>query len=201
MSSQLEQGILHAHTCATVTQLRSCLQVANAFGTSVGAKTLTLRQAVIIAACFEFTGAMVSIFQVVLTRHACPSLPDMFQVGTAVDATGLDWVVTSLFDAQVLGRVSTATIAGGIADINAFTREPQVGLTRGVYTALMVCARPYHQQGATDVQPVGAHQACITGLARWRAACLGKLLATCSTSATVVARRVFTGCPLDRKGR
>lgn len=57
--------------------------VANAFGTSVGSKALTLRQAVVIAAIFEFTGAM------------------------------------------VLGRVSTSTIAGGIADINAFTREPE----------------------------------------------------------------------------
>ncbi|KAK9823293.1 hypothetical protein WJX72_001659 [[Myrmecia] bisecta] len=68
------------------------LDVANAFATSVGARTLTLRQAVIIAAIFEFAGAL------------------------------------------LLGRVSTATIAGGIADINSFTRYPEV------YAYGMVCA-------------------------------------------------------------
>ena len=49
--------------------------VANAFGTSVGSGALTLNQAILIAAIFEFLGAM------------------------------------------VLGRVSTSTIAAGIADI------------------------------------------------------------------------------------
>ncbi|KAJ9518999.1 hypothetical protein QJQ45_026327 [Haematococcus lacustris] len=71
--------------------------VANAFGTSVGAKTLTLRQAVVIAAIFEFTGAM------------------------------------------VLGRVSTSTIAGGIADINSFLREPEM-FAYGMVCALTISA-------------------------------------------------------------
>ncbi|KAG6558095.1 hypothetical protein Mapa_000276 [Marchantia paleacea] len=66
--------------------------VANAFGTSVGSKTLTLRQAVLIASIFEFAGAL------------------------------------------LLGRVSTNTIASGIADINAFSRDPEV------YAYGMVCA-------------------------------------------------------------
>ena len=56
--------------------------VANAFGASVGSGALTLNQAILIAAVFEFTGAM------------------------------------------VLGRVSTKTIAGGIADINVFKKQP-----------------------------------------------------------------------------
>ena len=58
--------------------------VANAFGTSVGAKSLTLKQAVVLATIFEFTGAL------------------------------------------VLGRVSTDTIAGGIADISYFKSNPTV---------------------------------------------------------------------------
>jgi len=57
--------------------------VANAFGTSVGSKTLSLFKAVLIAIVFEFTGAL------------------------------------------VLGRVSQETISGGIADIGAFTTEPE----------------------------------------------------------------------------
>ncbi|KAH7290905.1 hypothetical protein KP509_30G068900 [Ceratopteris richardii] len=66
--------------------------VANAFGTSVGSKALTLKQATIIAAIFEFIGAL------------------------------------------VLGRVSTSTIAGSIADLSSFAREPEV------YAYGMVCA-------------------------------------------------------------
>ncbi|PNH03788.1 Phosphate-repressible phosphate permease [Tetrabaena socialis] len=66
--------------------------VANAFGTSVGAKTLTLKQAVVIAIVFEFTGAL------------------------------------------VLGRVSTSTIAAGIANISFFQREPEI------YAYGMICA-------------------------------------------------------------
>ncbi|GAQ87816.1 sodium phosphate symporter [Klebsormidium nitens] len=66
--------------------------VANAFGTSVGAKTLSLRQAVVIAAIFEAGGAL------------------------------------------LLGRVSTNTIAGGIADINSFLEDPEV------YAYGMICA-------------------------------------------------------------
>ncbi|BBN19399.1 solute carrier family 20 (sodium-dependent phosphate transporter) [Marchantia polymorpha subsp. ruderalis] len=66
--------------------------VANAFGTSVGSKTLTLKQAVIIAAIFEFAGAM------------------------------------------LLGRVSTNTVASGIADIQSFENHPEA------YAYGMVCA-------------------------------------------------------------
>jgi sodium-dependent phosphate transporter len=56
--------------------------VANAFGTSVGARTLTVGQACVIAGIFEFVGAF------------------------------------------VLGRVSTSTIAGGIASTTTFQWEP-----------------------------------------------------------------------------
>jgi len=64
--------------------------VGNAFGTSVGAKTLTMMQATIIAAIFEFGGAM------------------------------------------LLGRVSTQTIAGGIANASDFADNPIIyGKGRG----------------------------------------------------------------------
>jgi len=58
--------------------------VANAFGTSVGSKTITMKQAVVLASIFEFGGAL------------------------------------------ILGRVSTDTIAGGIANIDTFILNPMV---------------------------------------------------------------------------
>jgi sodium-dependent phosphate transporter len=69
--------------------------VANAFGTSVGSKTLTMRQAVMIAFVFEFIGAI------------------------------------------VLGRVSTNTIAGGVADIVQFKNDPEM-YAYGMMTSLGV---------------------------------------------------------------
>jgi sodium-dependent phosphate transporter len=58
--------------------------VGNAFGTSVGSGALTMKQAIGVAAVFEFVGAV------------------------------------------VLGRVSTNTIAGGIADIKTFKSNPEL---------------------------------------------------------------------------
>lgn len=58
--------------------------VANSFASSVGSKSLSMKQAMFLAFLFEFTGAL------------------------------------------VLGRVSTSTIAGGIADIKQFSNDPEM---------------------------------------------------------------------------
>lgn len=58
--------------------------VANSFASSVGSKSLSMKQAMFLAFLFEFTGAL------------------------------------------VLGRVSTSTIAGGIADIKQFNNDPEM---------------------------------------------------------------------------
>lgn len=58
--------------------------VANSFASSVGSKSLSMKQAMFLAFLFEFTGAL------------------------------------------VLGRVSTSTIAGGIADIKKFSSDPEM---------------------------------------------------------------------------
>ncbi|GFH13799.1 phosphate transporter, partial [Haematococcus lacustris] len=67
----------------------------NSFGTSVGTRTLTMGQAIALAAAAEFTGAM------------------------------------------LLGHTSTNTIAGGIADINAYTSYPEV-FAYGMMVSLIV---------------------------------------------------------------
>jgi phosphate/sulfate permease len=83
----LHCGARRKRSCSRLHSRAAPSYPSQAFGTSVGAKTLTLKQAVIIAAIFEFTGAV------------------------------------------VLGRVSTSTIARGIANINVFYREPEVRQT------------------------------------------------------------------------
>jgi solute carrier family 20 (sodium-dependent phosphate transporter) len=72
--------------------------VGNAFGTSVGSGTLTMKQAIGIASVFEFVGAV------------------------------------------VLGRVSTNTIAGGIADIKAFKTQPELYAYGMMWTLLVGAA-------------------------------------------------------------
>ena len=46
------------HHCMLCTSQLSCVQVANSFGTSVGSKALTMRQAMAIAAVCEVAGAV-----------------------------------------------------------------------------------------------------------------------------------------------
>lgn len=73
--------------------------VANAFGTSVGAKTITLRQAVLIAAVFEFGGAMLLgrvVTNTIAGGIADPSVfarqPEIYAYGMVVAlAVGFVW--------------------------------------------------------------------------------------------------------------
>lgn len=70
--------------------------VANAFGTSVGSKTLTLMQATVIAIVFEFTGALVlgrvvqeTIAGGIADISAFQTDPEFFAYGAATTAVGL----------------------------------------------------------------------------------------------------------------
>ncbi|KAL2609408.1 hypothetical protein R1flu_027981 [Riccia fluitans] len=94
--------------------------VANAFGTSVGSKTLTLRQSVIIAAIFEFTGAMLlgRVSTTILASGiaditAFEDHPEVYAYGMVCALfIGSLWLVfTSYWGLNVS---STHTIIGGI---------------------------------------------------------------------------------------
>ncbi|KAL2629279.1 hypothetical protein R1flu_013965 [Riccia fluitans] len=94
--------------------------VANAFGTSVGSKTLTLRQAVVIASIFEFAGALLlgrtstnTIASHIADINAFAREPEVYAYGMVCALfVGTLWlIVTSYYGLNVS---STHTIIGGI---------------------------------------------------------------------------------------
>eukprot|EP00879_Flechtneria_rotunda_P006676 GHRR01007016.1.p1 GENE.GHRR01007016.1~~GHRR01007016.1.p1 ORF type:complete len:614 (+),score=157.23 GHRR01007016.1:344-2185(+) len=94
--------------------------VANAFGTSVGAKTITLRQAVIIAAIFEFGGAMLLGRVVTATISGGIADPSVFASQPEIYAYGMVCALTVGFLWQGwasyvgLNVSATHSIIGGI---------------------------------------------------------------------------------------
>ena len=63
--------ILSLVVCAYMAWNIGANDVANAMGTSVGSRALTLKQAVIVAAVFEFAGAFLSIFELGVPKLGC----------------------------------------------------------------------------------------------------------------------------------
>ncbi|GBF87500.1 sodium phosphate symporter [Raphidocelis subcapitata] len=94
--------------------------VANAFGTSVGAKTLTLRQATVIAAIFEFAGALLLgrvVTNTIAGGIADPKVfarsPEIYAYGMVCAlAVGAIWQAVASFAGYNVS--STHTIIGGI---------------------------------------------------------------------------------------
>jgi sodium-dependent phosphate transporter len=85
------------------------VRAGNAFGTSVGSRTLTMKQAVIVRAPEMAIAAR-------LRADASALFMTLPQIAIVFEFAG----------ALVLGRVITETIAGSIADPSIFAREPEV---------------------------------------------------------------------------
>ncbi|MGH1396254.1 MAG: inorganic phosphate transporter [Trichormus sp.] len=79
--------------------------VANAMGTSVGSKAITLKQALIIAGILEFTGAVLFGHQVTATLATKVANPDLFAATPQVLATGM---ITVLISSGVWLQIATA---------------------------------------------------------------------------------------------
>jgi hypothetical protein len=85
--------------------------VANAFGTSVGAKAITLKQAIVIAAVCEFTGAVLmgagvasTIRSGIADLNAFLDKPDLLAYGMlcALLATGLWLIIATYWEVRQL---------------------------------------------------------------------------------------------------
>jgi len=79
--------------------------VANTFGTSVGAKVLTVRQAIIAAAIFEFLGAFLMGSQVADTLRDGILIPEQYEAQPAQLAVGM---TASMLGAWFLIFLATA---------------------------------------------------------------------------------------------
>lgn len=116
--------------------------VANSFSTAVGSKTLTLRQAVCVAAVFEFTGA------VLMGSHVTDAVrKDIVDVSTFTPgglmlamlcadlasaiwltvATSLQWPVSTTH--SIIGAIIGAGLAAGGADAVSWTKVGYIGLS------------------------------------------------------------------------
>lgn len=115
--------------------------VANAFATSVGAKTLTLKQAVLIAIVFEFVGALVLgrvVTSVIAGSIARPEVfnsePEIYAYGMVVAlAVGFFWQIAASYlgynvsaTHSIIGAIMGFALAyGGVNAVNWAKPEPK----------------------------------------------------------------------------
>jgi sodium-dependent phosphate transporter len=102
--------------------------VANAFATSVGAKSLTIFQAVCIASVFEFLGAILLGSQVVKTISNGIADPDCFKTNPGLLMYGMTMVILTVFIWLYLASYfsmpvsTTHSTIGGIIGMTVMTR-------------------------------------------------------------------------------
>ncbi|KAG2484956.1 hypothetical protein HYH03_016254 [Edaphochlamys debaryana] len=122
--------------------------VANAFGTSVGAKTITLRQACLIAAVFEFAGAVGLGGEVTRTIAGSIARPTAFQAQPEIFMYGMlcaliaasAWVFTATYFClavstthSIIGAVlGFALVWGGSEAVVWNDRIPEFPFSRGL---------------------------------------------------------------------
>lgn len=102
--------------------------VANAFGTSVGAKVLTLRQAIVLAGIFEFLGAFLMGSQVADTLRDGILIPEQYENDPAELAVGMTaamigaWFLVTLATWFNLPVSATHSIIGAVMGFALFAQ-------------------------------------------------------------------------------